>query len=414
MVTEPDQSPTPPGQPTQGGFPMPPPVSVPDAPAVGEQFGPVSYQSTRDATPPVPPMPSPVPGPVPPLDYPTNVRPRHRAPIRPIPTAAPMPARPLDRSAYYAPRIDAAIGSSLAPPARGRGSDLLVRLRRNASRIAALNATRDAREYVDLQRQLTAAVTSGRRIAVVSMQPAQGASTVAALLGTALATRRPDPVLMVDAAAISSHPSLDRVFAAAPTRTIRDLAASPPTITSRSGFVGQLTPIGADMWLIPADQTAGVSGQGAPDRDTYAAAVDPFIRYFDITVSDLGWSPGAGTADLVLNRAHALCVVTSATHEGIDAATSLLRDLRDRMGSAWVARVVLLANQFTSNQRLHRGFVRERASGFRLVRLPYDPNLTPGFPERLSTLSASTHLAAMRTASEVLGTAIPSTELASV
>src|SRR5437773_577763 len=87
-----------------------------------------------------------------------------------------------------------------------------ARLTRGLAQAAGVHTTRDLREYVDLHRQLTAAVTSGRRVAVLAIEPAQGSTTVAALLGSALATRRVDPVLLVDAAAGTFHPTLHHIF----------------------------------------------------------------------------------------------------------------------------------------------------------------------------------------------------------
>ena len=269
------------------------------------------------------------------------------------------------------------------------------------------------REYVDLHRQLTAAVTSGRRVVVLAAGPAQGSTTVAALLATSLATRRVDPVLLVDAAAGTFHPSLHHTFGARPVRPISDLALAPPRISRRADFEGQLTPLGKDMWLIPADDVPRTSGDHAPDVETYLGAVSPFIRYFDITVIDLGANPQAATAELVLDRAHALCLVTSATRSGFDAVTARLRDLRelrDTMGSPWAGRTVVIANHTEPSPArlgLRRTHLRHRRHDIPVVHLGYDPELRPGFPARPSRLSPATHLAAMRMAADVLGTAIP-------
>jgi MinD-like ATPase involved in chromosome partitioning or flagellar assembly len=280
--------------------------------------------------------------------------------------------------------------------------------RRGLTRLAGLSTTRDSREYVQLHRRLTTAVTSGRRILVLSIEPAQGSTTVAALLATALATRRADPVLLVDAAAISVNP-LHRVLEASPARTIRDLAKSPPEITSRAGFADQLTPVGRDVWLLPGDEIVGQSGRHAPDATTYVAAVAPFGRYFDITITDLGCSPGYGTAELLLDRAHALCLITSATREGFDAVTSRLRQLRDTMATPWAGRTLVVANRPRPGQGaqwLPRSSLR-RSGGVPVVQLAFDPGLAPGFPGRLAQLAPETHLAALRLAAGVIDTAVP-------
>lgn len=277
-------------------------------------------------------------------------------------------------------------------------------VRRGLSRVVGLHTSRDVREFLTLQRQLTTAVTSARRIVVLATEPAQGSTTVAALLATALATRRADPVLLLDAAAISPMP-LHRVFQAAPVRTVRELAAEQPRITSRAQFAGQLTPVGRDVWLLPGDELAGRSGSNAPDAATYAAAAAPFVRYFDISITDLGCAPGAGTAEFLLNRAHALCLVTSATQEGLSGVTSRLRQLRDNAGAAWAGRTLVVVNHPSRG----RGgwFTSAPAKDVPVLHLDFDPGLRPGFPAALATLAPETHLAAMRLAGSVLDTAVP-------
>lgn len=310
---------------------------------------------------------------------------------------------PSTGSTAHSPRVPQVRG----PYARSERRDWRRTVRRGLAGVFGLYTSRDVREYLDLQRQLTTAVRSGRRIVVLSIDPAQGSTTVAALLATALAARRADPVLLVDAAAISPTP-LHRVFQAAPIRTIRELAAQPPHITSRAQFAGQLTPVGRDVWLLPGDDLAGRSGSNAPDAATYAAAVTPFVRYFDISITDLGCAPGYGTAELLLDRAHALCLVTSATKEGFSGVTSRLRQLRDNVGAPWVGRTLVVANQ----PRPGRGSGRLAAEPVRdkdvpVMRLEFDLALRPGFPGALAALAPETHLAAMRLAGSVLGTAIP-------
>lgn len=327
-------------------------------------------------------------------------------PAYPVPPARPElpPMQPQPRQPPSAPPSDG------ARPVRPQPHRWRSGLSRGLVAAAGLHTTRDVREYVELHRQLTAAVTSGRRIAVLAIEPAQGCTTVAALLATALATRRLDPVLLVDAAAGSFHPPLHHMFNARPVRTIGDLARRPPRITERSDFEGQLTPVGKDVWLVPADEVARTHGHHAPDADTYIAAVRPFIRYFDITVTDLSSAPGSGTAELLLDRVHALCLVTSATRSGFDGVTSRLRELRDHTGSPWAGRTVVVANHTEesagSTHRLQQR-LRHRGQGVPIVQLGFDPELWPGFPSRPSHLSPATHLTAMRLAADVLGTAMP-------
>jgi MinD-like ATPase involved in chromosome partitioning or flagellar assembly len=364
------------------------------------------------AGPPLPGGPYP-PGPnvLPPGPYPSGSPHGYPAPP-PRPELPPLPPPP----AYPRPPSDASNPTPARPPRRTHRANARSwrsRTSRALGHVVGVQTSRTVREYLDLQRQLTAAVTSGRRVAVLSIEPAQGSTTVAALLGTALATRRVDPVLLVDAAAGTFYPPLHHIFGATPVRTIGDLADRPPRLAARADFTGQLTPVGTDMWLIPADPVVRTSGHHAPDAGTYTRAVTPFIRYFDITVTDLSSAPGMGTAELLLERAHALCLVTSATRTGFEGVTSRLRELRDHMGSAWAGRTVVVANTTSESgagrwwPRPESDALRHRVQDIPVVTLRFDPELRPGFPSRLGNLRPSTHLAAMRLAADVLGTAVP-------
>ncbi len=292
--------------------------------------------------------------------------------------------------------------------------------RRALRRAVGLHASRDVREYVELQRQLTTAVAFGRRIVVLSVDPGAGSTTVSALLALALATRRADPVLLVDAAAPGPNP-LHQVFGVAPTRTMRDLAARPPRIAARADFSGQLTGLGPGLWLLPgtSGSTDGPPAAGAaaptaapdaaPDATTYARAVAPFIRYFDLSVTDLGYQPGPGTAELALERAHAVCLVTSTTREGFDFVTAKLRSLRDNVGAPWAGRTVVVVDRPPDSHGSLLARRRLPARGVPVTELDFDPQVGPGLRGRLPSLAPETHLAAMRLAAEVLGPAVPTT-----
>ncbi|GAB2476087.1 MinD/ParA family ATP-binding protein [Jatrophihabitans fulvus] len=291
-----------------------------------------------------------------------------------------------------------------APPARPSARVRAARLLRRATGVAA---TRDAREYVELQLSMGAAVTSGRRVAVLSVEPGQGTTTVSGLLAVAFAARRQDPVLLVDAAAPGANP-LHHVFGAEPVRTLPDLAARPPRIGVRTDIDGVLTPLGRDLWLLPNRPDPGWAYREAtrgPDADTYAVAFAPFARWFDISVTDLGHAAGPGTVDLLLERAHALVLVTSGRADGIDAVLARLRQFRDEARVGWAGRTVVVVNRRPGDVGGGRR-ARVRAD-VPVTELGPDPALAPGFPHRLARLDDATHRSALRLAAQVLDTALP-------
>lgn len=348
------------------------------------------------------PRPDSVAGPAAGKDAPSA--PRHAAAPQAYPPVGAPPSWAAPATTWPTPPAGRAAASPTAAGDRYRLYRRRAVLRRATTRVAGLNTSRDTREYLELHRKLTTAVSSSRRIVVLSTYPAQGCTTVAALLTIALATRRADPVLVADAAAISPAP-LHRVFGAAAVRPIRDLAADPPRITSRGQFGRHLTSVGRDMWLVPSGELVGPSGSQAPDAATYSAAVDPFVRYFDISITDLGCAPGAGTAELLLERAHALCLVTTATREGLAAVTTRLQQLRQDRGTSWAGRTLVVVNSPAPGGA--RPLRRVGARGVPLLRLGWDPALRPGFPGELSSLAPETQFAAMRLAARVLDTAAP-------
>ena len=162
---------------------------------------------------------------------PARDRPGHRA--QPVPRARRVRAGELGHRRFLAPGTAVAGGAGAHPPARHSQVRLRCHARppaaqrphpsrtataastagsatgaphgdgfaRRAARFALhlVTTTRATRELAELAEAAQAPVTTGRRIAVVSVRGGAGRSTVTALLGSVFAARRADHVLVADA-----------------------------------------------------------------------------------------------------------------------------------------------------------------------------------------------------------------------
>jgi MinD-like ATPase involved in chromosome partitioning or flagellar assembly len=304
-----------------------------------------------------------------------------------------------------------ALASPAAAAPTGRAS---LRRRVAAGLAGAVTTSRDARESLDVHAQLTASVPSGRRIVVLGLNAGVGTTTTSALIATAIAGRRSEPVLVVDAARTSVNAPISLRLGASPRRTLAELAADPPHITAREQLAEHLTPLGRDVWLLPGDHAWPSSpGSPGPTAPTYAAAVTGFSRYFDIVITDLGADPEQSAGLELRTGAHALCVVCPASDVGVQYADTVIRGLRDLGGRTWAGRTVILANALDGaapvSWAARRAARRTRLARIPIVVLPYDPVLAGDAPLAVAGLAPQTHRAALRLGAALLDTAVPRT-----
>ncbi len=163
-------------------------------------------------------------------------------------------------------------------------------------------------------------VTTGRRIAVVSLRGGAGKTVVSALTGATFAALRPEPVAALDLD--PAHGSLGLRLAAAPApgadRMAADLAAlERTTFDAVSGLMGAAR---GDLYCTGPRVTGRPLGQ-APATTLLSG----LSRYFPVTVIDCPTGPEHPDTAAVLTRAHAAIFTLPATPAAVDEAAGYLR-----------------------------------------------------------------------------------------
>jgi MinD-like ATPase involved in chromosome partitioning or flagellar assembly len=265
---------------------------------------------------------------------------------------------------------------------------------RRAGRFAAhlVSTTRATRELAELAEAVQAPVTTGRRIAVVSVRGGAGRSTVTALLGSVFAARRGDHVLAADAD--PDHGSLAWRLGL---REREPLPVLAPRLLAARG-VGELDPLlprtAVGLWMLPG----APGGPPAVARDVTRA----LSRFFAVCVTDCGRGlEGPGTAE-VLAEAHAAVLVAPATPDGVRSTRAGL----SRLPAALLSRVAVVLSTADRGGRaaLDLGAARAAlaATGAPVVVLPYDRHLAAGTPIAPKRLAEATTVEATRLAGYAL------------
>jgi MinD-like ATPase involved in chromosome partitioning or flagellar assembly len=264
------------------------------------------------------------------------------------------------------------------------------RLWRLASQL--LTSNQACRELPELVTAVQLPATTGRRIAVTSVQGGAGTSTVAALLALVYTARRADAVLAADAdpegGALAGRLGLPG------TGTMATLA---PRLLAAQGAdlreLGQLLPRTATgLWVLPG---------GAPGQPRLARDVTRVLsRLFAICVTDCGQGDSQATRE-VLAEAHAVVVVTSSTPDGLRVTCAALDRVAGGDRAASLSRVVIaLVRSNTGALRDASAHGMSARYGVPVVTIPHDRHLATAAaitPSQVGTqtLVETTRLAAL-------------------
>jgi MinD-like ATPase involved in chromosome partitioning or flagellar assembly len=283
------------------------------------------------------------------------------------------------------------------PP--GHGDPLARRVGRLARRLAGTSAAGEVEQATLVAHQLQQPVTTGRRIAVVSIRGGAGKTTVAALLGTAFAHYRHDRVLVLEAdVGLGTLPA--RLGVHQVRRTVGELAG---TVTASAPFetiAEHLLPLPGGGWLL-----AGSRGQVGAQLDpaAYPALAVTLSRFFAVTVVDCDTLPGE-LARGALADAHARALVTPATVEGVVTARTVLDWLaglgRPELLAGTV--VTLVAGTPHTVVDVEEAAALLAVGGAGVLAVPYDRHLAAGGPIEATRLAAGTREATTRLAADLL------------
>ncbi|WP_415960765.1 MinD/ParA family ATP-binding protein [Streptomyces sp. 021-4] len=319
------------------------------------------------------------------------------APARtPTPTQIPTPPRPRRPSA---PDSRAVVDSALSGTARRpqRGEPVAVRVTRAVRRIVSSSAAREVAELTRTAEALQQPVTTGRQIAVTSIRGGAGKTTVAALLGTAYAHYRQDPVLLVEAdPALGSLPL--RLGAETLRWTTADLADIVEPQMSLLDVTGYLVQLPENAWLLPGSQ-----GQiGAMlDTSAYERVMVALRRYFGVTVVDCETLP-AEVARVALSASQARVLAAPATLDGVTSTYAVLQWMQGLPRHMIDGTVVVLSSTVARpGIDVEAAAEKLRTTGAGVHVLPYDRHLAAGGVLRTELLARPTRLAAARLAAEV-------------
>ncbi|MET7718241.1 MinD/ParA family protein [Streptomyces sp. NPDC005407] len=309
--------------------------------------------------------------------------------------AAYAPGTPHRRTPDSRPVVD----QVLAGVGRGprHGEPFASRAARALRRIVSSSAAREVAETTRTAEVLQQPVTTGRQIAVTSIRGGAGKSTVAALLGTAYAHYRQDPVLLVEAdPALGSLPL--RLGAETLRWTTGDVAGIVEPQMSLLDITGYLVQLPDNAWLLPGSQ-----GQIGAMLDTraYERAMVALRRYFGVTVVDCETLP-AEVARVALSAAQARVLTTPATLEGVTSTYSVLQWMQELPRHVIAGTVVVLTEQVPhSGLDLDKAAQKLKSTGAGVHVLPYDRHLAAGGTIRTELLARSTRTAATRLAADV-------------
>lgn len=255
-------------------------------------------------------------------------------------------------------------------------------------------------------RGVQAPVTTGRRIAVVSLRGGAGKTTVAALLGRTYATLRPEPV-----AALDLDPGLgalalrlsDPSSATVPVPSMDQMAAGLEGLThTKLDAVTALMGQAPDQLFHTGPRTTGHPVGRARLTSTLATA----SRFFPVTVVDCPTGLDQADTVQVLTQAHAAIFAVPATATGVDEAAGYLRHwLQDPFLSAIpVTAVVTATDRGAALDPLTQAAALTRV-GVMAGALRYDRHLAGGVGIRLPLTLPENRRATAELASSVLAEA---------
>jgi septum site-determining protein MinD len=257
------------------------------------------------------------------------------------------------------------------------------------------------RDLVELATLTERSLSTGRRIAVTSVRGGAGKSTVTALLASAYARRRPDPILAAD-----GDPDNGSLLWRLGMVNFPPLTTLAPRLQaarhSNLQALEQILPrTETGLWMLPG----GAAGQPQLAKDVTRA----LSRWFAICVTDCGPSSSPCTVEL-MSEAHAVVVVAPATPDGVRSTQRVLRQVPagpDSLRSRVVVALNTLSTHGVNALRTRRAHDMFRALEVPVVTLPYDRHLAGGAPILMSHIAEATLVETTRLAAQALTQARP-------
>jgi MinD-like ATPase involved in chromosome partitioning or flagellar assembly len=260
--------------------------------------------------------------------------------------------------------------------------------------------SRKEREIADLLAQIRQPIIGDFRIAVLSIKGGVGKTTTTLGLGSALAIKRNDRVIAVDA-----NPDrgtlAERVSDTSTPSTVRDLL-SDPNIKGYADVRSHTRMAGSRLEVLASEQEPAVSEVFG--EEDYRRAIDILRHYYNIILTDCGTGIMHSAMAGVLDLAHTIVLVSSPAIDAARSASATLDWLIQHGHSALVreAHVVLSASRPGSAAlKLDKVYEHFEARCRSVHLIPFDPHLAEGADVDFNLLQPATFEAYLELAGAV-------------
>ncbi|WP_412738461.1 MinD/ParA family protein [Krasilnikovia sp. MM14-A1259] len=324
----------------------------------------------------------------------------------PAPSAS--PAVPTPVTGDGAEPADASGGAYQPRHARVHGDPAWRRARDAARAVVGWQASREVADVAAAAQHANQPITTGRRIAVVSVRGGAGKSTVSALLATTLAGLRPDPVLAVDADPEPGSLPLRLGPLGAAVRTGGDRGIGEVSEFDRVASALQRTQTGVWLWrdayassLQRLDELA--AAKLLRDRQRFLS------RFFAVQLTDCGPGLGGAGNHTVIADAHTVVVAGTATLDGVHGVDTGLQRLLIDGGPQLLARCVVVLTTTVAGPLgvdLDDAVARLSRYGPAVLVLPHDRQLALGAAIDVARLSVGVRQESVRIAAAVMDRAV--------
>ena len=239
-----------------------------------------------------------------------------------------------------------------------------------------------------------------RFVPVLTRKGGVGKTTIASLLGMALADVREDRVIAIDAN--PDRGTLAERVSTATNYTVRDVVLRAPEITTFNEFQTLVARDETRLDILASDTDPSVSQ--AFDENDYNVVADMAERFYSIAITDCGTGIVHSVMRATLQRADSIVIVSGGSVDEARLASETLTWLESNGYGDLVSNAVVAINTATQGTNLvnldeieahFQSRVRET------VLVPYDPSLATGSTIRFADLRPLTKTAARELAATV-------------
>ncbi|WP_346769128.1 MinD/ParA family protein [Planctomonas sp. JC2975] len=234
------------------------------------------------------------------------------------------------------------------------------------------------RERKELDRRIQRPLEGGARfVPVLTRKGGVGKTTVSALLGMALADRRDDRIVAIDAN--PDRGTLSERVAKQTDATVRDVVHRAASITGYTDFSTLVSRDVTRLDVLASDTDPQLSE--AFDENDYNVVADLASRFYSIVLTDCGTGIVHSVMRPTLRRADSIVIVSGGSVDEARLASETLTWLEVNGYEELVRNAIIALNTATQGTSLVN--VEEIEAHFQsrvrdVVRIPYDPRLAAG------------------------------------